>query len=104
VRLGFELTASHLQSWCSTTQDIPPIHFALVILEMDSTQTICLGQPLTVILLISASQVARLVDMSHQLHPAILVLRNHHTDLHSGFTNLHSHNRLSVLFPSPYHQ
>jgi hypothetical protein len=33
-----------------------PVHFALVILEMGVSQTICLGWPQTCILLISASQ------------------------------------------------
>jgi hypothetical protein len=34
VGLGFELRASHLQSSCSTASATPPVHFALVILEM----------------------------------------------------------------------
>jgi hypothetical protein len=35
--LGFELKeASHLQSRCSTTQATLPVHFALIILEMES--------------------------------------------------------------------
>jgi hypothetical protein len=36
VGLVFELRASHLQSSCSTSLATPPVHFALVILEMES--------------------------------------------------------------------
>jgi hypothetical protein len=36
------------------------------------SQTVCLGWPLTVFLLISASQVARIISMSHW-HPAIFL-------------------------------
>jgi hypothetical protein len=65
VRLGFELRAFCLQSRYCTTWAIPPVHFALFILEMGVFQTICLSWPLTVILLISASQVARIIGVSH---------------------------------------
>jgi hypothetical protein len=34
MELGFELRASLLQSRCSPTWATPPVHFALVILEM----------------------------------------------------------------------
>jgi hypothetical protein len=43
----------------TTTWDTPPVHFALVILEMGVSQTICPGWPQTLILQISASQVVR---------------------------------------------
>jgi hypothetical protein len=59
VGLGFELRASHLQSRHPTPWVMPPVHFALVILEMGVSQTICLSWPRTLILLISASQVGR---------------------------------------------
>jgi hypothetical protein len=36
VELGYELKASHLQSWCCTTWATPPVHFVLFILEMGS--------------------------------------------------------------------
>jgi hypothetical protein len=52
----FELSASHLQSSCSTAWAIPSVHFALVILKMGVSGTICLGWPGTTVLLISASQ------------------------------------------------
>jgi hypothetical protein len=38
VGVGFELRASCLQSGCSTTCATPPVHFALVILEMESLE------------------------------------------------------------------
>jgi hypothetical protein len=43
-----------------------PVHFALVILEMGISQTICTGWTLTAILLILASQVARIIGVGHQ--------------------------------------
>jgi hypothetical protein len=42
VGLGFELRASWLQSKLSTVWAIPPVYFALVILEMGVLQTVCL--------------------------------------------------------------
>jgi hypothetical protein len=54
-----------LQSRFSIPWATPPVHFA-VILEMGVSWTICLGQPQTMILLNSASQVAGIIDMSHQ--------------------------------------
>jgi hypothetical protein len=51
--LGFELRG------CSITLAIPPVHFAPHILEMEVSQTIFPGWPQTLILLISASQVAK---------------------------------------------
>jgi hypothetical protein len=59
--LEFEFKASHLQSRHFTTWAIPLVHFALVILEMGVSQTI--------ILPISASQVAKIIGVSHW-HPA----------------------------------
>jgi hypothetical protein len=47
----------------------PPVHFALVILEMGSQQNICLGWPQTTTLPISASPVASITGVSH-LHLA----------------------------------
>jgi hypothetical protein len=51
--LGFELSALHLQGRCPTAGATPPVHFGLAILEMWFSQTICLGWPRTMILLIS---------------------------------------------------
>jgi hypothetical protein len=36
VKLAFKIRTSYLQSMCSTSQIIPAVHFALVILEMES--------------------------------------------------------------------
>jgi hypothetical protein len=55
-----------LSKQCSTTWDIPPVHFALVILGDGVSWTICLGWPQILILPISASQVARITGSSHQ--------------------------------------
>jgi hypothetical protein len=65
VRLGFERRALYLQSrhfmaWATT-----PVHFALVILHMGISWTICLGYPGSTVFWTSASQVARITDMSH---------------------------------------
>jgi hypothetical protein len=38
VGLGLKLRASHLQSRCSTYSSTPPVHFAVVILEMGSQE------------------------------------------------------------------
>jgi hypothetical protein len=65
VIVGFKLGAMCLQSRHSTTWAKPPVHFALITLEM-WVWTICLGWPVTEIFLISASQVARITEMSHQ--------------------------------------
>jgi hypothetical protein len=60
-----------------------PGHFALVILEMGVSGTICLGWSQTIIFLISASQVVRIIDVSYWcsvqppfLLPAPRTLRN----------------------------
>jgi hypothetical protein len=45
------------------------VHFALVILEMGVLRTLCPGWPLTSVLLITTSQVARITSVSHW-HPA----------------------------------
>jgi hypothetical protein len=55
--LEFELRAS---LWA-----IPPVHFAVVILEMEPCGLFCLNWPQISILLISASQVRRLIGVSH---------------------------------------
>jgi hypothetical protein len=43
---------------------MPPVHFVLVILEMEVSQTICPGWPQASIFPISASQVARITGVS----------------------------------------
>jgi hypothetical protein len=45
VGLEFELRTSHLQSKYSTTRATLPVHFALVILEMEILLIICPGWP-----------------------------------------------------------
>jgi hypothetical protein len=42
-----------------------PVHFALIILGLGVSQTICLDWPPTAILLISAPRVARITGASH---------------------------------------
>jgi hypothetical protein len=80
VRLRFEFGALHLQSRHSTAWATSPAHFALAILEMMS-QTICLSWPQTMILLISASQIARITGMSHPcLANSIFPMFGHLTD------------------------
>jgi hypothetical protein len=59
VGLVFELRASQLQRRCSTAW-ATPVHFALDILQI-----ICPSWPWTTILLISASQVARITGVCH---------------------------------------
>jgi hypothetical protein len=44
---------------------MPPVHFAVFILEMVVSWTICSGCPSTVILLISASELARIRGVRH---------------------------------------
>jgi hypothetical protein len=51
-------SALHLQSRHSTAWATPPVHFALVILEMGVSGIVCPGWSLTMILPILASQVA----------------------------------------------
>jgi hypothetical protein len=65
VELGFELRDSHLPSRYSLVSTTPPVHFALVTLEMGLSQSITPGYPWTVILPISASQVARITGVNH---------------------------------------
>jgi hypothetical protein len=55
VELRFELRASCLQSTWSSALVAPPDHFALVILKIGVSWSICLGWLQTSILLISAS-------------------------------------------------
>jgi hypothetical protein len=68
-RFLFELKPSWLQSRHFTAWTALLVHFALVILEMGVSLTICLGWPLISILLISVSEVARITGVNHQ-HPA----------------------------------
>jgi hypothetical protein len=68
--MGFELRAFHWQSRRSITQATSSAHFAQGILEKRVYQTICPGWPQIAILLISASQAARIIGVSHQ-HLAI---------------------------------
>jgi hypothetical protein len=66
VGLVFKLRALHLQSRHSAAWAILTVlHFALDILEMGVSWTICLGWPQTVILLTSVSQVARITVMRY---------------------------------------
>jgi hypothetical protein len=65
VGLGFELRALSLQSRHSTAWATPPVHFALVILKMGSCELFPPGWPQITILLISASQVAKIAGRSH---------------------------------------
>jgi hypothetical protein len=59
--LGFELRFLYLKSrYCSITWATPPVHFALVILELFAQVDLR-----TAILQISASQVARITGMSY---------------------------------------
>jgi hypothetical protein len=64
VGLEFEFRALGLQSKRSTAWATPPVHFALVVLEMGVSGTIYLGWSPTPILPISASQVAKITGMS----------------------------------------
>jgi hypothetical protein len=65
VGLGFELGVWNLHKAGAA----PLIHFGLIILEMEGSQTTCLDWPQISILLISASQVDRITVVSHR-HPA----------------------------------
>jgi hypothetical protein len=69
VGLDFELRTSFLQSRCSNTWAILPVYFCSGYFGDGLLRTVCPGCPKTTILLISASQVARITGMSHQ-HPA----------------------------------
>jgi hypothetical protein len=82
ILLGFKLRASGLQSKHSIAQATPPVHFALVILEMGVSRTICPNWPQTAILPISNSQVARIIGVSHQ-HLALKLYLN----IQSNFAN-----------------
>jgi hypothetical protein len=75
VDLGFELRALHLQSRHSTTWATPGgvTPFCCGYFEDGISWTICLGWPWTLILPISASQVARITGMG----PWHLALCNH---------------------------
>jgi hypothetical protein len=69
-RLEFELRVSHLQSRHSTVWATPLVHFALVVLKMGVSQTICLAwaskhNPPTLAL-------ARIKGTSHQSLAAVL--------------------------------
>jgi hypothetical protein len=66
VGLGFELRALSLQSRCFTTWATPPVHFALVILEMGVLSTSCPSWLQTTILPISDSQIAKITGVSYQ--------------------------------------
>jgi hypothetical protein len=65
MELASELRALHLPSRNSITWAMPLVHLALVILEMGVSWTISLGWPWTMILPISAFQVANITGVSH---------------------------------------
>jgi hypothetical protein len=73
---NFELRALCLQSSHSYPWATPSVHFALVILEDGVSWTICPYWPLTMILQISASQVARITGMSHWYQALPYILNN----------------------------
>jgi hypothetical protein len=77
VGLEFELRALHLQSRHFTACATPPVRFARIILEMGGLEP-CWGWPRTVILPISASQVAKIIDMSHWRPAASRLLMVYH--------------------------
>jgi hypothetical protein len=54
-----------LQCRCSPAWATPPVHFALVVLDMWVLSSLCPGCPWTSILRISASQVASFAGVSH---------------------------------------
>jgi hypothetical protein len=74
LRLGSEFRASFLRSRLSVAWTTPPAHFSLVILEMRSYEHFVQGWLQTVILLISASQVARFTGKSHCYLACIKIL------------------------------
>jgi hypothetical protein len=59
---GFVLTKQALQSRCCTTWVIPPVHFVLLILEIEVS---CLGWLWTTILPIADSQAGRITGVYH---------------------------------------
>jgi hypothetical protein len=61
----FKFRALHLQSRHSTALAKPPVHFALVIFGDGGPMSYLSGLTLNLILLISASQVVRIIDMSY---------------------------------------
>jgi hypothetical protein len=66
VRLGFELRVLCLQSRWSTAWTTLPAHFSLVIFGDGGLKNYLSGLALTLIFLISASQVAGIIGVSHQ--------------------------------------
>jgi hypothetical protein len=74
VGLEFGLRASFLQSRFSITWVTPPVHCAVIILEMEILWTIYLGWTWTVIL--PASQVARITGVSHWCLGCLFFLLN----------------------------
>jgi hypothetical protein len=81
------LRALHLQSRGSTAWATPPVHFALVFGD-GVTQTICSGCPQTMILSISASQIAWITGMSHYCLAMFNFLKNCQTVFQRGHTIL----------------
>jgi hypothetical protein len=55
-----------LQRRCSNAWAKPPVHLLWLFWRWGASQTICPGWPQTEILLISASQIARITGVSHQ--------------------------------------
>jgi hypothetical protein len=72
--LRFKLRALCLLGRCSTTRTTLPAHFCIGYFWDTGSWTICLGWPQITILLISASQGARLTDMSHWCLAVKLIL------------------------------
>jgi hypothetical protein len=64
--LEFELRASHLKSRCSIAWTTPPVHFCSVYFGDGVSQTICPVWPQNMVLPISDSQIARIIDESCQ--------------------------------------
>jgi hypothetical protein len=65
VGLGFELRALCWQSNSTTAWATPPVIFCSGYFGVGIPWTICPGWPWTTILPISASQIARIIGMSH---------------------------------------
>jgi hypothetical protein len=74
--LGFELRALHLQSSHFTDWTSSLVYFALVILEMRISKTICPGWPWAILLPILASQVAGSTCVRHWCPVSGIILLN----------------------------
>jgi hypothetical protein len=97
VGLEFEHRTLSFRSRYSTAWVPPPVHFPLLILEMQSPELFAWSWSQTLILPISVSQVTRTTGMSHWCLASVIIFSNQVSKIWSSKNIFHSGNISHIL-------